>query len=193
MAENTAKNKERKEIDMTVNEEVRLLCTNAKEASQKLALASTEEKNEVLLRIAEKLQECKEELIAANEKDIAAADANGVPKTMLDRLKINSERIDAICASLADVAALEDPVGKGESWTRPSGLDLLISCATVKGSEAFYVTLTERAGCNNVSKESRFGIQGKIAFRLFFKHLGNFRFRQVYALLDAHVPVENLL
>ena len=109
---------------MTVNEEVRLLCTNAKEASQKLALASTEEKNEVLLRIAEKLQECKEELIAANEKDIAAADANGVPKTMLDRLKINSERIDAICASLADVAALEDPVGKGESWTRPSGLDI---------------------------------------------------------------------
>lgn len=109
---------------MTINEEVRLLCTNAKEASQKLALATTEKKNSVLLCIAEKLKESKDELIAANERDIAAADANGVPKTMLDRLKINSERIDAICASLSDVASLEDPVGKGESWTRPSGLDI---------------------------------------------------------------------
>ena len=109
---------------MTINEEVRLLCTNAKEASLKLALATTEKKNSVLLRIAEKLKESKEELIAANEKDLAAADANGVPKTMLDRLKINSERIDAICASLSDVASLEDPVGKSESWSRPSGLDI---------------------------------------------------------------------
>ena len=109
---------------MTVNEEVRLLCANAKEASYKLALTTTEKKNEILLHIAEKLKENKEELIAANEQDILAADANGVPKTMLDRLKINSERIDAICASLADVASLEDPVGKSESWSRPSGLDI---------------------------------------------------------------------
>ena len=109
---------------MTVNEEVRLLCANAKEASYKLALATTEKKNEILLHIAEKLKENKDELVAANEQDILAADANGVPKTMLDRLKINSERIDAICASLADVASLEDPVGKSESWSRPSGLDI---------------------------------------------------------------------
>ena len=109
---------------MTVNEEVRLLCANAKEASYKLALATTEKKNEILLHIAEKLKENKDELVAANEQDILAADANGVPKTMLDRLKINSEIIDAICASLADVASLEDPVGKSESWLRPSGLDI---------------------------------------------------------------------
>ena len=109
---------------MSITEEVRLLCTNAKEASLKLALTTTEKKNEILLCIAEKLKENKDELIAANEKDIAAADANGVPKTMLDRLKINSDRIDSICASLADVAALEDPVGKSESWSRSSGLDI---------------------------------------------------------------------
>ena len=111
-------------MEMSITEEVRLLCTNAKEASLKLALTTTEKKNEILLCIAEKLKENKDELIAANEKDIAAADANGVPKTMLDRLKINSDRIDSICASLADVAALEDPVGKSESWSRSSGLDI---------------------------------------------------------------------
>ena len=109
---------------MTVSEEVKILCTNAKEASQKLALLDTAKKNEALLRIADELRASAAELIAANDKDIAAADENGVPKTMLDRLRLTEQRIEGICASLADVAALEDPVGKSESWTRPSGLEI---------------------------------------------------------------------
>ena len=109
---------------MTVSEEVKILCTNAKEASQKLALLDTARKNEALIRIADELRASAAELIAANDKDIAAADENGVPKTMLDRLRLTEQRIEGICASLADVAALEDPVGKSESWTRPSGLEI---------------------------------------------------------------------
>ena len=113
-----------REEKITISEEVRVLCTNAKEASHRLALLSTEKKNEALLKIADELRRSSDEIIAANASDIQAADANGVPKTMLDRLTINEQRIEAICASLAEVAELDDPVGKGESWSRPSGLEI---------------------------------------------------------------------
>ena len=107
---------------MTLREEITILCDNAKAAASRLALASTEQKNRVLIRLSEILMEESDGLILANREDLETADANGVPKTMLDRLAINPTRISAICKSLEDVVALEDPVGKGESWTRPSGL-----------------------------------------------------------------------
>lgn len=109
---------------MTLREEITILCGNAKAAATKLALASTEEKNRVLTRLAELLQEECESLILANKEDLETADDNGVPKAMLDRLAINPTRIAAICKSLEALVGLEDPVGRGESWTRPSGLTI---------------------------------------------------------------------
>ena len=78
---------------MTIREEVEFLCTNAKEASASIALASTEEKNKVLLKISELLLENAEKIIEANKEDLASAEENGVPSTMLDRLMINENRI----------------------------------------------------------------------------------------------------
>ncbi len=107
---------------MALREDIELLCASAKAASLKLALKSTEEKNMALLKIADMLGTEKEKIIAANALDLASAEENGVPKAMLDRLTINSERIDGICRSLVTLTELEDPVGKSESWSRPSGL-----------------------------------------------------------------------
>ncbi|MBR2353010.1 MAG: glutamate-5-semialdehyde dehydrogenase [Clostridia bacterium] len=109
---------------MTIREEVELLCMNAKEASRTLALADTEARNRILYRLADLLEENNLKILAENEKDISAADGNGVPKTMLDRLTLNNERIYGIAASLREVAALEDPIGTGDTWTRPSGLKI---------------------------------------------------------------------
>ena len=109
---------------MTLREEIELLCLNAGVASRKLALADTEKKNQVLLRIAALLEEQTEAILCANREDLAAAEENGVPKTMLDRLSLNEERILGICDSLKHLTALEDPVGKSETWTRPSGLTI---------------------------------------------------------------------
>ncbi|MBQ9783623.1 MAG: gamma-glutamyl-phosphate reductase, partial [Clostridia bacterium] len=86
-----------------------------------MALADTESKNRVLVRIAELLEEQTATLIAANREDLDAADLNGVPKAMLDRLALNPGRIGGICEALRALTELEDPVGKGETWTRPSG------------------------------------------------------------------------
>ncbi|MBQ8345905.1 MAG: glutamate-5-semialdehyde dehydrogenase [Clostridia bacterium] len=107
---------------MTIQEELTNLCTNAKMASVSLALASTEDKNRLLLAIAQKLEQNKTTLLTANANDLEAADANGVPRQMLDRLTLTDRRITDICASIRDIAELEDPIGTGEEWSRPSGL-----------------------------------------------------------------------
>ncbi len=109
---------------MTIREEVKALCDNAGAAAAKLALADTQQKNSALLKIADKIAESTEAILAANAKDLDNAKDNGVSSAMLDRLKLTAARIEAICASVRDIAALDDPIGKGESWTRPSGLEI---------------------------------------------------------------------
>ena len=107
---------------MTIREEVEQLCLGAKEASRTLALADTEARNRILYRLADLLEENHLRVLAENERDLSAAEGNGVPRAMMDRLALNNERIFAMAQSLRQVALLEDPVGKEESWSRPSGL-----------------------------------------------------------------------
>ena len=109
---------------MSLQEDIQILCESARSASSALALASTENKNTLLLKIAEYLQEDQVEIIEANERDLGAAEENGVPPTMLDRLTLSEARIKGICNSLQELTLLEDPVGKGESWSRPSGIQI---------------------------------------------------------------------
>ena len=109
---------------MEIYTEVETLAKNAKRASRTLSLASEKEKNELLLTLAEHLRKDSEKIIQANKKDLALAEENGVPKAMLDRLMLNESRINGIADSLLSVAALDDPIGKGEVWSRPSGITL---------------------------------------------------------------------
>ncbi len=109
---------------MTLHEEIELLCSNAGDASRKLALADTDTKNRILLRIAELLESNIEPLLSANREDLEVASENDVPKAMQDRLALSEGRILSICQSLKALTELEDPVGKSESWTRPSGLTI---------------------------------------------------------------------
>ena len=109
---------------MDIITEVRLLCESARAASRRIALASEEKKNALLAKIAEKLIENEKTIIEANAVDLAAAEENGVARAMLDRLMINSDRIKGIADSLYNVISLEDPIGKGDEWSRPSGITL---------------------------------------------------------------------
>ena len=109
---------------MTVREEIEILCDNAKEAAARLALADTATKNGALLRIADALVEDCDKILEANGLDLKNAEENGVPTTMLDRLKLTEARIEGIASSIRDISALEDPVGKSETWTRPSGIEI---------------------------------------------------------------------
>ena len=109
---------------MDIQNEVRALCENAKRATRSIALASETKKNALLARIAELLLENSESIIKANAEDLLKAEENGVAKAMLDRLMINDARIKGIADSLGSVIALDDPIGKGDVWSRPSGITL---------------------------------------------------------------------
>ena len=109
---------------MSLHEEIRLLCENARYASRKLALATSEQKNGILLKLAEMLSERADELVEANKADLEAAEANGTSLAMIDRLTLSQQRIGGIADSLRSIAVLEDPVGTGDSWERPSGLKI---------------------------------------------------------------------
>ena len=97
----------------------------AKEAEKVLMIASTKQKNEALENIAKALIENADRIIEANKIDLENGEKNGMAKAMLDRLKLDKERIDGMAKGVMDVVGLEDPVGKVLSTTtRPNGLEI---------------------------------------------------------------------
>ena len=95
----------------------------AKAASYTLAAAGTARKNAALEAIADILTERRDEWLAANAEDIAAAREAGTRPAMLDRLTLTEERIAGIVEAVRQVAALPDPIGKVDKMeTRPNGL-----------------------------------------------------------------------
>lgn len=100
-----------------------LKCRNAKEAAKKLSTASANDKNKALLLIAEELKSNKDYILRENDKDMKAAEENGLPKVLLDRLLLSPDRIDGMAKGVIEVDDLPDPVGKTLSdITRPNGL-----------------------------------------------------------------------
>ncbi len=97
----------------------------AKAAAHELANASPESKNAALHAAAAAIRTRKDEILAANARDVARAEANGVKGSFLDRLVLNDERVEAMARGLEDVAALPDPIGTVlAEWERPNGLKI---------------------------------------------------------------------
>ena len=95
----------------------------AKAASRVLAVASTTTKNAALLAAADALVAQTAAILEANAEDVARAEAQGVSATVIDRLRLDAERVASMAAGLRDVAALADPVGEVlDGWVRPNGL-----------------------------------------------------------------------
>ncbi|MEZ3499638.1 glutamate-5-semialdehyde dehydrogenase [Pantoea sp. KPR_PJ] len=84
----------------------------ARAAAYKLAELSTTEKNQVLLAIANRLDEERELILAANEEDLAEARASGMSAALLDRLTLTPQRLSAIADDVRKVCQLADPVGQ---------------------------------------------------------------------------------
>ena len=97
----------------------------AKEAEKELMVASTIEKNAALKAIADALVMHADEIIEANGKDIQNGIDNGMSKALLDRLKLDRERIEGMAQGVMDVVSLPDPVGRVlNSFERPNGLKI---------------------------------------------------------------------
>jgi glutamate-5-semialdehyde dehydrogenase len=97
----------------------------ARSASKSLRLASTDVKNAALLGAAEALVTATDHIVAANQVDLDRAEASGTSVAVLDRLRLNRARVEAMATGLRQVAALADPVGEViEGWSRPNGIHI---------------------------------------------------------------------
>ena len=105
--------------------ELIIIGQKAKEASYELSIASTEQKDNALILMAEELINAKNDIIKANEIDLETAKSKGTSEAMLDRLALSDDRIKGMADGLKDVVKLQDPIGEVISmWQRPNGLQI---------------------------------------------------------------------
>ena len=97
----------------------------AAKAAHTLALLDTETKNQVLVEMAAALREHKAFIIKENESDLSAARDNNLAASMIDRLTLNDERIEAMAEGIEVIVSLDDPVGQLRDITeRPNGIKI---------------------------------------------------------------------
>jgi glutamate-5-semialdehyde dehydrogenase len=97
----------------------------ARDAAAALREASTEQKNKALTAAARAIRADEAKIIAANDMDMKTAVERNLTPALLDRLKLDSKRLEATAKGVADVASLPDPVGRELArWKRPNGLDI---------------------------------------------------------------------
>jgi glutamate-5-semialdehyde dehydrogenase len=105
--------------------EMRGLGQRARAAAQVLATTPRAAKDQALRGGASSLRARQSEILAANAKDMNAAQERGLRASLLDRLALDAVRVEAMAAGVEAVAALDDPVGTELArWRRPNGLDI---------------------------------------------------------------------
>jgi glutamate-5-semialdehyde dehydrogenase len=105
--------------------EMRSLAIGARQAAGILARAEPQQKAAALRRAAGEVRAARAELLAANAEDVALAERGSVSSALLDRLRLDAKRIEAMAEGLETVAELPDPIGTELArWTRPNGLDI---------------------------------------------------------------------
>lgn len=102
------------------------LAQKGRAAQRQLARVSDSEKSSALHAAAAAIRDAKAAILAANAQDIGAAEANGLSGAMLDRLKLDEARLEAIASAIENVASLPDPVGEEiDRSIAPAGMTLV--------------------------------------------------------------------
>ena len=110
---------------MNIEEMVREQAREAKASSRRLAVTPSPVKDAALRAMADALEENASAILAANAEDMEAAWKKGMPRAMLDRLRLDEKRILGMADGIRQTAMLPDPIGEGEMETiRPNGLEI---------------------------------------------------------------------
>ena len=108
-----------------MDELIQQISQNAKAATSRLNSLSTESKDELIIKAANKINQSRKEILAANQLDVEDAITNEKDDAFVDRLLLTDERIDGIIETLNNIAKLPDPVGKVlDKWKQPNGLEI---------------------------------------------------------------------
>jgi len=107
---------------MNVKAYIDEIVSGAMKASRLMAIASTDTKNAALEQMANNLANSKKILMVENEKDLKAAEKDGLSSAMIDRLRLTDSRIEDMAKGIREVINLGDPVGEVmEEIVRPNG------------------------------------------------------------------------
>ncbi|NCC24942.1 MAG: glutamate-5-semialdehyde dehydrogenase [Deltaproteobacteria bacterium] len=108
---------------MDIAAQMKGMAVRAKKAGQGLAKTRGVDRAAALVGLAEALVASQDEIMAANAKDLEAAQKAGLDPARLDRLRITPVTVESMAAACRHVAGLSDPVGEIEyMWKRPNGL-----------------------------------------------------------------------
>ena len=108
-----------------MDELIQQISQNAKAATSALNSLSTESKDELIIKAANKINQSRKEILTANQLDVEDAITNEKDNAFVDRLLLTDERIDGIIETLNNIAKLPDPVGKVlDKWKQPNGLEI---------------------------------------------------------------------
>ena len=97
---------------MSIEQEVRTAAENAREASHDLASATRVTKDAVLVSMADALDASRDAVLEANRVDVERAEASGTPANIVDRLRLDQQRVASMANGLRELAGLADPVGE---------------------------------------------------------------------------------
>ena len=110
-------------VDNKLSEYMHELGRLARKSYSVLRVTNNNTRNYALKKMAEEIRKREKQILAANEIDISRAIDKSISDSFLDRLRLNSDRINIIANSLENIALLPDPIGTvDESWTQPNGL-----------------------------------------------------------------------
>src|SRR5690606_24514748 len=100
-------------------------CKLLKNVEMELSQASTKEKNFALEKVAEAIDNNREEILRNNQLDIENARKMKISEALIDRLKLDNSRIDGIIEGINTVIKLPDPIWKSDRvWTVENGLSI---------------------------------------------------------------------
>ena len=108
-----------------IKDKITKMGSDALTASRALANLTTDQKNKILLAMADGILSDADQIISANAIDLDNAVNNNLTNSMIDRLRLDQKRIEAIADGIRQVARLPDPVGDiMDEWERPNGIKI---------------------------------------------------------------------
>ena len=108
-----------------IKDKITKMGSDALTASRALANLTTDQKNKILLAMADGILSEADQIISANAIDLDNAVNNNLTNSMIDRLRLDQKRIEAIADGIRQVATLPDPVGEiMDEWERPNGIKI---------------------------------------------------------------------
>ena len=113
------------ENSLSVGDIIERLTSEAKQAQLVLGQSSHSARCSALKKIAEKIRTSREQIMDANQQDLSNANDKQLAASVIDRLTLNADRIEAMATGVEAIADMSDPLGKSlAKWEVPSGLEI---------------------------------------------------------------------